>query len=76
MTSDRWRQGPLTGPLVKAMNEACADIAMSTARAEELTIELDQFRAGIEAVAAKVTFDADPSDFRATLLALAEQTPA
>ena len=76
MTSDRWHQGPLTGSLVEAIHEAYAGIAMSTTRAEELTIELHQLRAGIEAIAAKVTFDADPSDFRATLLELAEETPA
>lgn len=76
MTSDKWHQGPLTGPLVEAMNQAYAGIAMSPSRAEELTIELDQLRAGIGAVTDKVIFDADPSDFRAMLLALAEETQA
>lgn len=75
MTSERWRQADFVGPLVEGMNEVYGGIAMSATRAEELTIELDQLRGGIEAVAAKVAFDADPSDFRATLLALAEETP-
>jgi hypothetical protein len=64
---------PLDGAYVRAANEAFAGIAISEARSEELPIELGQLRDAIEAVGMAVTFDADPSDFRAALLALAEK---
>jgi hypothetical protein len=64
---------PLDGDYVRAANEAYAGIAMSEARSEELPVELGQLRAAIEAVGDAVTFDADPSEFRAALLALAEK---
>lgn len=53
---------------VRAMNEAYAGLALKAARAEELPIELNQFRSAIEAVARTVDFDVDPFDFRAALV--------
>ena len=64
---------PLDGAYIRAANDAYAGIAMSEARSEEMTIELEQLRAAIEAMSKAVMFDADPSDFRAALLALAEK---
>jgi hypothetical protein len=58
---------------VRAANDAYADIALPPARPQELTIELTQLRDAIEAVAQKVSFDTEPSDFRAAMLALAEK---
>jgi len=63
---------PIDGAYVRAANEAYADIGLPPARPEELTIELMQLRNAIEAVRHRVAFDADPSDFRAAQLALAE----
>ncbi len=56
--------------LVRVMNDAYARLKLEPERIEELPIELEQLRRAIEAVSAKVDFDADPSDHRAALLAL------
>jgi hypothetical protein len=64
---------PLTGAYVRAANEAYAHIDISAPRSEELPIELGQLRSAIEAVCNQVAFDADPSDFRRELQALAEK---
>jgi hypothetical protein len=64
---------PLDGAFVRAANEAYAGIALSEARSEELPIELGQLRAAIETVREPVVFEAEPADFRAALLALAEE---
>jgi hypothetical protein len=64
---------PLDGAFVRAANEAYAGIALSEARSEELPIELGQLRAAIETVREPVSFEAEPGDFRAALLALAEE---
>jgi hypothetical protein len=64
---------PLDGAFVRAANEAYAGIALSEARSEELPIELGQLRAAIETVREPVSFEAEPADFRAALLALAEE---
>lgn len=64
---------PLDGALVRAANDAYAGIALSEARSEELPIELGQLRAAIETARAPVAFEAEPADFRAALLALAEE---
>jgi hypothetical protein len=64
---------PLDGAFVRAANDAYAGVALSEARSEELPIELGQLRAAIETVRQPVSFEAEPSDFRAALLALAEE---
>jgi hypothetical protein len=63
---------PLTGALVRAANEAHAGIALSETRPDELTIELGQLRAAIEAVCEPPAFDTEPANFRAALLSLAK----
>jgi hypothetical protein len=65
---------PLNGSFIRAANETYAGIAISDARSEELPIELGQLRAAIETVREPVMFDADPADFRAALLELAEKS--
>ena len=64
---------PITGAHVRAANDISAGLALSEARSEELTVELEQLRAAIETVAGKVTFDSEPADFRRVLLALAAE---
>lgn len=64
---------PMTGTLVRAMNETLVRIALSEARSEELVVELGQLCAGAEAIGARIDFDSEPSDFRAALLALAQE---
>jgi hypothetical protein len=53
---------------VRAMNETYAGLALKPARMDELPIELNQLRAAIEKVSARVDFDIDPFDFRVALL--------
>lgn len=67
---------PITGALVRALNETQAGIALTEARSKELPIELGQLRAGTAAVDARVDFNSEPADFRAALLALAEEQDA
>ena len=64
---------PLDGAFVRAANDAYAGIALSEARSDELPVELGQLRAAIETVPRPVSFEAEPADFRAALLALAEE---
>jgi hypothetical protein len=64
----------IDGRTVRALNEAYANIDLTPERADELPIELMQLREAIEAVRGKVTFDVDPFDFRAALLATAAES--
>lgn len=65
---------PIEAGLVEALNDIQGGITLSHGRPAELTIELEQLRAAVEQVAARVAFDAEPAEFRAALLALAERS--
>ena len=53
--------------LVRAMNDAYAELSLKPARTEELPIELEQLRRAIETVRRRVDFDTDPFDFAVAL---------
>jgi hypothetical protein len=58
---------------VRQMNADLVGVDMSLERSEQLTVELDQLKAAIESVAAKVVFDVDPHDFLVATLEMAEK---
>ncbi len=67
---------PIPPELVRLWNAAYPRLDLTEARMAELPIELGQLRAAAEAVRGRVTFDSDPADFRAALLAAAQtKTP-
>ncbi len=53
---------------VRAIDRDYAEIKLTDARQEEITIELNQLRAAIEAVRGRLDFDVDPFDFRVAML--------
>jgi hypothetical protein len=57
--------------VILALNAAGPALPMDRARAQELAAEVTQLIAAADAARARIGFEADPYDFKATLLELA-----
>ena len=58
---------PISGSLLRAINEEMQRIPIDEARWAELAVELNQLRAAAERTLADHDFDRDPTEFAALL---------